>query len=292
MAYDATMASRTTEVTTGTPFKSYAGQLTFATSNPYASPWVREENMDFFVERYSINNVTTNENIGQGNAFSKYISKTITLADGQHAEDMKVFLKAWKPANSDIKVYSKIRNNEDPESFDLKNWSELSLSNLPQTSNRSNPADYIDLEYGMPAVKTGTTATGSFTVNSSSVVAGTSGVVNTEIIAGALVRVYSPSVNTTYFYDTVTTSNSTTFTVATGQTANASLQQSGMSVDVITDKNGAFLNNQNQNIVRYMAKSGAFFDSYDAFAIKIVLLSTDGISVPFVDDLRAIAVTA
>lgn len=292
ITYDAVASSRTSEVTAGTPFKSYQGSLTFTSSNPYSSPWVREENLDMFIERYSINNDTTNENIGQGNAFSKYISKTIVLIDGQHAEDIHIILSAWKPSNTSLVVYAKVRNNDDPESFDLKNWSLLTQTTMPATSNRNNPKDFINIEFGFPAVKTGVTAVGTFTVNSTAVILGTSGAVNTDIATGTLVRVYSPSVNSTFFYDTVITSNSTTFTVAGTMTANASLQQTGMLVDVITDKNSVFLNNQNQNISRYMSRSGAFFDAYDAFAIKIVPLSTDGVSVPFVDDCRAIAVTA
>lgn len=292
LSYDAAVASRTTEVIAGTPFKSFQGTMTFVTTNQYVSPWVREENMDLFIERYAINNSSANESSGQGNAFSKYVSKTIVLADGQHAEDMRVYLRAWKPSNTSIKVYARVYNLQDAESNDLKNWTELSLLIPDSTSNRNNPTDYISLEYGIPSVANGVTATGTFTVNSSATVAGTSGIVNTEIVAGALVRVYSASVNTTYFYDTVTTSNTTTFTIGTTVTSNSSLQQTGMLVDVITDKNSAFLNNQNQNISRYMNKAGAFLDTYDTFAIKIVLLSTDNISIPFVDDLRAIAVTA
>lgn len=291
--FDAVISSRTIEVTAGTPYKSYQGSLTFATTNPYVSPWVREEDMDLFIERYSINNDTTNENIGQGNSSSRYVSRTIILADGQHAEDLKVYLTAWKPANTNVKVYAKIRNNDDPESFDLKNWTDLTLLTPVATSNRNNPTDMVEIDFGLPTIKTASlTATGTFTVNSSAVVVGTSGVVNTEIVAGALVRIYSAASNTVYFHDTVVSSNSTTFTVATSQTANASLQQTGMLVDVIADTNGAFLNNQNQNTVRYMNKAGSYYDTYDQFAIKIVMLSTDNVSMPLVDDCRAIAVTS
>ena len=65
-----------------------------------------------------------------------------------------------------------------------------------------------------------------------------------------------------------------------------------MLVDVITEKNSAFLNNQNFNIVRYFNKSGAKYDGYKAFAVKIVLLADNYYLVPRVTEYRAIAVSA
>lgn len=292
-SFDAVLSSRTTEVTTGTPYKSYKGSMTFTTTNRYVSPYVREENLDMFLERFVINNDTTNENItGIGNAHSKYISKSITLVDGQHAEDMRVYVSAWQPANTSVLLYAKVLNQNDPESFDLKNWSLMTQITPNAISNRNNTQNYVEIQYGMPSIKPGVLANGTFTVNSSAIIAGTSGTVNSTITIGSLVRVYSPSLSSTYFYDTVTAANSSTFTVATNQTANASLQQSGMLVDVITDKNGAFLNNQNQNVVRYMNKAGSFYDAYDTFCVKVVMLSSDATLIPFLDDLRVIAVTA
>ena len=37
----------------------------------------------------------------------------VTLADGLDAEDIKVYVNAYKPANTDIKVYAKILNETD-----------------------------------------------------------------------------------------------------------------------------------------------------------------------------------
>ena len=42
-------------------------------------------------------------------------------------------------------------------------------------------------------------------------------------------------------------------------------------------------------IIRYSDVNGQVYNTYKTFAIKIVLLSTDGTYVPKVDDLRAIA---
>ena len=64
------------------------------------------------------------------------------------------------------------------------------------------------------------------------------------------------------------------------------------SIDVITDKSSAFLNNQNYNIVRYFNSSLAKYDGFKVFAVKIVLLSSASYLVPRVEEYRAIAVSA
>jgi len=66
----------------------------------------------------------------------------------------------------------------------------------------------------------------------------------------------------------------------------------GLKVDVIDRPSSAFLDIQSQNIVTYYNKAKSIHRGFDSFAIKIVLLSEDGIKVPYVDDVRAIAVSA
>ncbi len=55
-----------------------------------------------------------------GNAKSKYISRRVTLEDTFDAQDIKVFMNAYKPKDTDIKVYYKVHNAEDPEDFEDK----------------------------------------------------------------------------------------------------------------------------------------------------------------------------
>ena len=55
-----------------------------------------------------------------GNTKSKYISRRVTLEDTFDAQDLKVFLNAYKPKDTDIKVYYKVHNAEDPEDFEDK----------------------------------------------------------------------------------------------------------------------------------------------------------------------------
>ena len=55
-----------------------------------------------------------------GNAKARYISRRVTLEDGFDAQDIKVWLNAYKPQDTDIKVYFRVHNAEDPEDFESK----------------------------------------------------------------------------------------------------------------------------------------------------------------------------
>jgi hypothetical protein len=57
-----------------------------------------------------------------GPALAKYISRQVTLAEGFEAGDLRVFLTAYKPTGTDIKVYYKVKNPNDPDTFDAKNY--------------------------------------------------------------------------------------------------------------------------------------------------------------------------
>jgi hypothetical protein len=71
-----------------------------------------------------INNDTTGEanTSSGGNALAKYITRKITLADGQDAEDIRVYLTAYRPPGSNINVYYKILHREDSDTFDKAKW--------------------------------------------------------------------------------------------------------------------------------------------------------------------------
>ena len=293
--YDATLASRTNEVTAGTPFKSFHGEMSLSSSNPYSSPFIRKEDLDVFVERYAINNDSTNEPINRGAAQARYIGNQVQLVNNQFAEDLKVYLKAFKPANSDVKVYAKFYNSADNETFDRKNWTELSLNStsIGVTSNPSNIGDFKDLGYDVPLFPPGTRISGNFAVNANGLIRGSSGTVNTDITVDDVVRVYHSGNSTVYVVDTViaTTNSSLTLSKGISNTTVTNLE-SGFYVDKVTNKSTAYLDRQNFNMLTYFNGQLSKFQSYDSFAVKIVLLSSDNTSIPFVDDLQAVAVSA
>ena len=53
-----------------------------------------------------------------GNAKARYISRRVTLEDSFDAQDIKVWLNAYKPKDTDIKVYYRVHNSEDPTNFE------------------------------------------------------------------------------------------------------------------------------------------------------------------------------
>lgn len=60
-----------------------------------------------------------------GPALVRYISKTVTLLDGFDAGDLRVYLTAVKPPESNVQVYYKVRNSLDPEIIDERGWSRM-----------------------------------------------------------------------------------------------------------------------------------------------------------------------
>ena len=300
LSYPAMIASRSNEVNNSTNLfansKSFNAKLEFSSDNPFVSPYVLEENLDFGIQQFVINNTSTNEAYANGAAYSKYVSKPVTLGPDQVAEDLIVYMTAFKPSGTDIEVYAKLLSEEDGENLNQKNWTKLTLD-VPTGSSinslDSNPNDFVDLKYVIPSAQAGTKVTsGTFRIPSATnVITGSYSTVNTDIIPGSVVKVYNPTFPDTFFVDTVTSSNTTTLTVSSA-VSNSSLQGSGLNIDVITDKNSGFLNNQNYNIVRYFNSSLAKYDGFKVFAIKIVLLSSASYLVPRVEEYRAIAVSA
>lgn len=118
----------------------------------YSSPMVDTDIASVKVFEYMINNVYTNEDLFGGNADSKYISKTITLQEGLEAEDLKVFLTAYKPKNTNIKVYAKFLSTDDGESLEDKVWTELDILDGNITSSLTNNEDYKELEFNLPTI--------------------------------------------------------------------------------------------------------------------------------------------
>lgn len=307
--------SRSTEVQNPlnlTSGKSAVLDVTMTSDNEYASPMLSEQHMNLFTFKFDVNNNTANEHTPNGNAVAKYISKSITLAQGQDAEDIKVFLTAFKPQNTDIEVYVRLQNSYDPESLDTKNWSYLELlSPATLLSNASNPNDLVELEFGLPnfplanaeTLSSGTLFPGKFSsANNSAIFTGAVSTVNNHATANIqpndVVRIYSPLTPNNSLIAVVTASNTTTLTIDTTLDSTKT-NHSGfisasttLNVEKVTLKNSAFKNYLNSGIVRYINNSLSAQDTYKTFAFKIVLLSDNVLYRPAVENIRGIALTA
>ncbi len=227
-----------------------------------------------------------------GNSKARYISKTVTLGAGLQAEDLKVFIRAHRPSGTTIQVYAKIINSNDNEAINLKDWTELVNRNSTTFNSTNVITDRSEFEYALPAYNSGAEQSGVFTTsNGSAVMTGTSGVVNTGIATGDVVRVFSPLFADTWAIDSVTSANTTTITLA-NPISNSSIVGTGFKVSKITKPSCAFIDVQNSNVATYFSSSRARHATFSSFSIKIVLLSEDGIKIPYVDDLRTVAVSA
>ena len=219
---------------------------------------------------------------------SRYFTKNVVLADGQDAEDVVVYLTAYKPQNSDVVVYGKFENGLDPQTFDEKIWTELPRVTADSIiSNRTNFNDYVELEYGLPT---------STSLTSRANCASTSTTVNLPV------QLYTDLKRDSFIY--IKDNNSTQFTVnqvsnvsSTAATltlyTNAAFTSSNVTIgriDGMTDLRGAFKYDGGNNVIRYVSNTGAVYDSYKTFAIKLVPVSSDSATVPHIADMRAIAI--
>ena len=81
---------------------------------------------------------------------SKYISKTVELAEDLDAEDLNLYLTGYRPNGADIKVYIRPQHAQDSAAFDTIDWIELEIIEGKNTySSSSNLNDYKEFRYAV-----------------------------------------------------------------------------------------------------------------------------------------------
>ena len=115
-----------------------------------------------YIDNIINNDITGEANSSGGNLINTYISKIITLAERQDAEDLNIILTAYRPPGTEIYVWTKILNGQDFETFDSKNWTRLEYINKSDVySSLSNRNDFIEYGFKFPAsVMTGLDSVG------------------------------------------------------------------------------------------------------------------------------------
>lgn len=282
---------------------------------------IQPKELTLTYSRFNINNDYSGENTNYGNADSKHITKKINFANGRFAEDLLVYLTAYRPLNTDIKVFARIHNSKDAEAFDDKDWTMLELKDGDIYSSSADPDDYIEMTYGFqkhPNVAIALTGTvnvaNSTTVNV--IGSGTTFTSNaiSKLLVNDLVKIYPPLFPDNYAITVVSAvANDTQFSI-NKPIANLDIQGDGLKVELIGRVGNssvagfgyplqAFNNRLNDNVARYYSSSMMEYDTYDSMQLKIVLLSdiaqvntaTANViptTVPRVDDIRAIGVTS
>lgn len=163
-----TSASAATMVTT----KSGEVILSFSTASRHVSPAVDLQRLAVLT---IANQINSNSAIGDtedavssgGSALSRYITRSVMLADGQDAEDIRVYLTAYKHAAAGVHVYYKVLHREDSDTLDQAKW--IPMTQLTATtvlSDTTNRDDVKEYSYGIPSYSS-TYKSGANTTNSS-----------------------------------------------------------------------------------------------------------------------------
>lgn len=270
-------------------------------TNLFSVPYIDTDELDFFVYQNDINNSSLETRYGitdydtevekNGSAKSKCIHKKIAFAADKYAEDIRVFLTAYRPAGTQVKVYAKIHNSADKETFDDKAWTPLELKDNIDKFSGEDKNDVIEYTYGFPQFpETQKNLTGIFQVTFSSATINTTVDQTAELSPGDLIKIYNPIIpenNEVFIVDSVTTT-----TVVVNKPIMNSNISGAMYCDKLKYKNTAWNNIFNDNVVRYVNTAGVEFDTYNTMQIKVVMLAENSYITPEVDQIQVIGVSS
>ena len=148
-----TIMSRSLELQNGGA-KSLVISVPLTSTNVRLSPVFDDIKSNILAIKNVISNtasLTSEASSSGGTTSAKYVSKRVVLAEGQDAEDLQVYLSAYKPANTNITVYTKILNSDDGETIDNKTWTPLSQNTAASViSSRIDRNDFKEFMYDVP----------------------------------------------------------------------------------------------------------------------------------------------
>lgn len=271
-------------------------KFTFSSNNDYSAVFYQPEIINSHLTKYIINNDYTDEHTNYGNAYSKHIVNKVPMAEDRLAEDILVYLTAYRPLGTDFKVYARIHNGSDLEAFDDKDWTLLEQTDgIGVYSSQVDDSDLIELTYSFSAwpnaeftqTNTVTTILGQSNVNTT----GTA-TFDPSIVANDIVRIYQPLFPNNYVIDVVQSVTNSSQIILRNPIANDNVVDSGLKIQKIGYPKQAFKYNSDRNVVRYYNEDKSLFTRYDTFQVKVCLLSNSEYIVPEIDDIRVISVTA
>lgn len=158
------VASKSNEIRFNSSAKSLNVRLGLSSTANLVSPVVDLEGTSLITTRNHISSSSYGENRNSGVAQSKYISRTVTLAEGLDSEDIAVYINAYRPQGTNIEVYAKIINSSDPDVFDDKDWTLLKNNNDTLYSDVSNRNDFKEYYYSFNTVPVSYSKPGALTV--------------------------------------------------------------------------------------------------------------------------------
>jgi hypothetical protein len=260
------------------------------TTSTYVSPVIDLSRGQTIYVHNLINNDTTGEDgISGGNLINRYISKVVTLDDGQDAEDIIVKLTAYRPPNSNVNVWMKLRNAEDSQELSLSNWIELSYSNN-FFSSEADQSNFVEFNYSLPENYKNSNGVFQYIKNSYEIIANTSGFDNTNNTIKITDANTYFSANDRVYYAVPSegtpiaglTSNTYYFISFANSSDVALSTTSGGSNVVITDIRTSATG-------EIHSLGGEVYESFKQYQIKIGLKGTNSAKPPRVADLRVVA---
>jgi len=295
--YDALIMSRSNEVLNSSFLynqdKSLHLEMTFdyqpEVSTTFESPEIDIDDFVVLVSRFFIND-------DENDPATRHISNVMTIGKEKLAEDVRAIYNAYRPVGTELKSYAKIKNPSDPDDFETKAWTELSLIEEAQFSKIEDRYDLVEMEFSFPDVpESNTTLNGvvdTETLNANNVVTGTGTSFTSELVAGDVIKIYSPLFDTNFGVFSVESVDSDTQITLSQRVTNNGIIDTGLKIDTLKNPYGAFLNPDNKNIVRYFDQTGSYYDGYYTLSVKTELFSDKTRIVPRVDDYRVIAISA
>lgn len=288
--------SKSNEIANNSGNKSLRVIQTMSTSKVGMSPSLDLQSQGLSIYENIINNVETNEYKTTGDADAKYVSRTLTLTEGLDAEDIKVFVNAWRPVGTDVTVYAKIMNAADSDNFEDKAWSKL-VSQGPNTSKFSSSEDrdsIVEYEYGFKATPDTTVKAGqAITTDGSTTVTGSGTDFATDFNDGDLIKIVASNPETDYFITTVVGEPSSATSLTVSEAIPFDSVGTVYAKVNASDVNQAFQDKYAPEAyqVSYYNSTNEKFVGYQQLAIKIVMTSDSTNVAPRINDYRALAVS-
>lgn len=145
--------SRSTEIGTYSGANTNQLKVTMKSTSNYLSPVIDlARTHTVFVDNFINSNTVNETNATGGYLYNKYISKIVTLAENQDAEDMNIFLTSYRPPGTDVKVWVKILNAEDGDAISRRPWIEMQKSGIGDSlySSLADRNDFVEYKYVFP----------------------------------------------------------------------------------------------------------------------------------------------
>lgn len=280
-----TIKSRSNEIRDNSGAKSFTATFTLAGMNRHVSPQLLQTPLTLSTYKNLVQSTTTGETGINGDATTKFVTKISALPSDIEAEDIRLFVDAYKPANTYIDVYAKIVGLSDNDEYLDKDWTLLSYIEGTDVlrSSSTNRADIKELYLSFPSAPPSTDAEGSGTVVNNDANVAISN--TTQFSVGDMVLINDTN-DEDFHVSTITAiAAGVNITLANQFTYGS---QGEKRIRIVSQKKAAFKYSKNGGVVRYYDTNLVPIDGYNQFTLKFVLRSDQHWNIPRVENYRAI----